>query len=150
MTFDIDGLLDLWTRRHASTAEAVDAFRRFYTDPVVVNGASLTAEDLVERAVALQGAFEDVHREVLEVCDAGAQVAVAFRLAGRHVGPFGTSAGVLEATGRHLALRVIDILTLTEGRISAITMVADELGALAPLDAAVLLQPAGPFPQSAP
>jgi ketosteroid isomerase-like protein len=149
MSFDTEGLLDLWTRRHPSPTEAADAFRQLYTDPVRVNGAMLTADDLVQRAVSLQDALDDVHREVLEVCDAGSQVAIAFRLSGRHVGPLGTSAGVLAPTGQHLSLRVIDILTLTDGRISAITMVADELGALAPVHAVALVQPAHAAPQFA-
>jgi hypothetical protein len=33
------------------------------------------------------------------------------------------------------------VLTLTDGRISGITMVADELGALAPLHLAALVEP---------
>jgi len=138
MTFDITGLLDLWTRPHDDIDAGARAFRRFYTAPVTVNGSTLTAEDLVRRAIALQGAFDGVRRDVLDVCDAGTSVAVAFRLVGRHVGPLSTSAGVLPATGQEISLRVIDILTLTDGRISSITMVADELGALAPLKLAAL------------
>jgi predicted ester cyclase len=138
MTFDPTALLDLWTRPRPDIAKAVEDFRRVYTDPVTVNGSALTAEDLVQRAIALQGAFADVHREILQVCDAGTSVALAFRLEGRHVGPLSTSAGVLPASGQRISLRVIDILTVTEGRISSIIMVADELGALAPLQLAAL------------
>ena len=139
MTYDITALLDLWTRPHHDRVEAEQAFRQLYTDPVVVNGSALTASQLVQRAVALQGALDQVHREVLDVCDTGTKVAVAFRLEGRHIGPLSTSAGVLGPTGQRLSLRVIDILTLTDGRISSITMVADELGALAPINAAALV-----------
>jgi len=139
VSFDVDALLDLWTRSRNDPTEAVAAFRQLYTDPVEVNGVPVTAEGLVQRAVALQHAFAEVHREVLQVCDAGATVAVAFRLRGRHVGPLGTSAGVLSPTGEQISLRIIDILTLTDGRISSITMVADELGALAPLHLAALV-----------
>ena len=138
MKYDITALLDLWTRPHHNRVEAEQAFRQLYTDPVVVNGSPLTASQLVQRAKALQGALDQVHREVLDVCDTGAKVAVAFRLEGQHVGPLITSAGVLSPTGQRLSLRVIDILTLTDGRISSITMVADELGALAPINAAAL------------
>ena len=140
MSFDVSALLDLWTRPHPDPAAGVDAFRQLYTDPVRVNGADLTCAELLQRAYALQGALADVERTVLEVCDAGDQVAVAFRLSGRHVGPLGTSAGMLAAIGSMISLRVIDVLTLTDGRISAITMVADELGALAPIGAAGLLR----------
>jgi len=139
MAFDIEALLDLWTQVSADPAEAADAFRTLYTDPVVVNGATLTAAEMVTRAHALQQTFSAMRREVLDVCDAGDKVAVAFRLSGRQVGPLSTAAGVLPPTGRDIALRVIDILTLTDGRISEITMVADELGALAAVGAARLV-----------
>jgi hypothetical protein len=139
MSLDITALLDLWTQPHRDRAQAVSAFRELYTDPVRVNGAELTCDDLVQRAWNLQAALADVQREVLDVCDAGEKVAIAFRLTGRHIGPLATSAGTLPAMGERIALRVIDILSLTEGRIAAITMVADEFGALAPINAAVLV-----------
>ena len=120
---------------------AVEAFRQLYTDPVEVNGRTLTAHDLVQRAANLQQALEEVEREILEVCDAGPKVAIAFRLAGRHVGPLNTAAGVLAPTGRHFSMRVIDILTLTDGRISNLIMVGDEFGALIAMNAAALVQP---------
>lgn len=139
MSFGIHALLDLWTLPPADDPEAVEAFRRLYADPVPVNGTALSAADLVERARSLRQAFDHVHREVLEVCDAGAKVAVAFRLEGRHVGPLATSAGILQPTGKWLSLRVIDVLSISDGKISAVTMVADELGALAAVDAAALV-----------
>jgi ketosteroid isomerase-like protein len=138
MAFDIDGLMDLWTQPTVDTADAVRAFQKLYHDPVVVNGAPISAEDLVGRARALQSTFETMHREVLEVCDAGSKVAVAFRLGGRQVGPFRTSIGMLQPTGQEIWLRVIDILTLVDGRISEIVMVADELGTLAAVGAVAL------------
>jgi predicted ester cyclase len=79
----------------------------------------------------MQGALERPEREVLAVVDAGVSVAVAFRLAGRQVGPLDTSVGRLPPTGQRIDLRIIDILTLTDGRISGIWMVADWLTALA-------------------
>jgi hypothetical protein len=66
----------------------------------------------------------------------------------RQVGKLATSAGPLPPTGRVVDLRVIDVLTITEGRISAIWMVADELAALA-AGGAVRLSPDG-SPQSSP
>ena len=111
-----------------------------YTDPVTVNGRSLTAADLVDRARAMQGVFEAPERRVLdvvegEVADGVCKVALAFRLGGRQVGTLNTAAGPLPPTGERLELRVIDVLTLTGGRISEIWMVADELGALAAVGA---------------
>jgi len=131
MAFDVDRLLQLWTDPLPDDDEqAAEAFRGLYTDPVTVNGAALTAADLVTRARALQGTFAEPEREVLDVVEADGKVAVAFRLAGRQVGPLATAAGPLAPTGQRLELRAIDVLTLTGGRISGIVMVADELGAL--------------------
>jgi hypothetical protein len=136
MAFDVDRLLRLWTDPLPDDdAAAAAAFRELYTDPVRVNGADLAVADLVARGRAVQEVFEAPEREVLEVVEGDGKVAVAFRLGGRQVGPLGTAAGPLPPTGQHLQLRVIDILTLTDGRISAITMVADELGALAAVGA---------------
>ena len=39
---------------------AAEAFRRLYTDPVQVNGAAVTVDQLVQRAVALRGALDSV------------------------------------------------------------------------------------------
>jgi predicted ester cyclase len=139
MAFDVDRLLRLWTEPLPAGAAAEEAFRAVYTDPVTVNGAALTAADLVARARALQAAFADAQREVVSVVEDGDRVAVAFRMGGRQVGPLGTSAGPLPPTGRHVELRVIDVLTLTGGRISEIWMVADELGALAAVGAVALV-----------
>ena len=138
MDLDIDQLLALWSEPHPDATTAARAFARLYTDPVRVNGSPLTIPDLVARAEALHAALPDVRREVLDVCRTGDKVAVAFRLTGRQVGPLATAAGTLPATGRELGLRVIDLLTLTDGRISSVWMVADELGALAAIDAVAL------------
>jgi predicted ester cyclase len=142
MAFDVDRLLGLWSDPPPDDAAAAAAFRELYTDPVSVNGSPVTAAGLVARARALQGVFDGVDRQVLDVVDTGGKVAVAFRLSGRQVGTLSTSAGPVPPTGRPVALRVIDVLTLTDGRISDIWMVADELGALVALDAVRLV--AGP------
>ncbi len=138
MAFDVDRLLDLWTQPPTVTADAVQAFRELYHDPVLVNGSPIPAEDLVARARVLKAAFENLQREVLDVCDAGSKVAVAFRLGGRQVGPLNTSVGVLEPAGQDISLRAIDILTIVDGRIASIVMVADELSVLAAAGAVTL------------
>jgi len=139
MAFDVDRLLRLWTDPLPGGPAAEEAFRAVYTDPVTVNGVALTAADLVARARALQAAFADAQREVVSIVEDGDRVAVAFRMGGRQVGPLGTSAGPLPPTGRHVELRVFDVMTLTDGRISEIWMVADELGALAAVGAVALV-----------
>jgi len=117
---------------------AEDAFRTLYTDPVVVNGVPLTAADLVNRARAMQDVFESIESEVLDLVESDGKVAVAFRLGGRQVGPLSTAAGVVAPSDQLVTMRIIDILTLTDGLISNIWMVADELGALVSIDAVAL------------
>jgi hypothetical protein len=134
--FDIGRLLRLWTDPlPADAAAAAAAFREVYADPVTVNGAPLTAADLVGRARVLQAAFDRPASEVLAVADAGAAVAVAFRLSGRQVGPVDTSAGRLPASGRSIRVDVIDLLTLSGGLVTEIRMVADWLPTLVAADA---------------
>lgn len=143
MAFDVERLLRLWTDPLPDDdAAAQAAFRELYTDPVTVNGARLSAGDLVARARAVQGVFEAPEWEVIDVVEGNGRVAIAFRMGGRQVGTWNTAAGPLPPTGQQLQLRVIDVLTLTGGRISAIWMVADELGALAAVGA-VRLSPGG-------
>jgi predicted ester cyclase len=139
MAFDVDRLLRLWTEPLPGGPAAEEAFRAVYTDPVTVNGSALTAADLVARARAVQATFEGMERQVVSVVEDGDRVAVAFRMGGRQVGPLGTAAGPLPPTGRHVELRVVDVLTFTGGRISDVWMVADELGALAAVGAVRLV-----------
>ena len=141
MAFDVERLLRLWTHPLPEDDEAAAAsFRELYTDPVTINGNALTVPDLVARARRAQQALAEPEREVLAVVDAGDTVAVAFRLAGRQVGPLDTPAGPVPATGRRIDVRVIDVLTLADGRIASIWMVADWLSALAAVDALTVAQ----------
>jgi predicted ester cyclase len=141
MPFDVERLLRLWTDVPRDDEAATAAFRELYADPVVINGAPVDVAGLVVRARAIGAAFDGLERDLLDVVDDGAKTAVAFRLRGRQVGPWGTTAGPLPATGQLLELRVIDILTITDGRISSIWMVADELGTLVAADAVRLSTP---------
>ena len=143
MAFDVERLLRLWSDSLPEDDDgAADAFRELYTDPVTVNGTPIGMADLVDRARAVQHTFDPVRREVLSVVEEGDRVAVAFRMGGRQVGTWTTSAGPVPATGREFWLRVIDVLTLADGRITDIVMVADELGVLVALDAVRLRSPA--------
>ncbi len=143
--FDVERLLRLWTDPlPEDDGLAAESFRALYVDPVRVNGAPLTAVDLVARARRMQAALEEPEREVLAVADAGTAVAVVFRLAGRQVGPLDTPAGALPPTGSRIDLRVIDVLTVTDGRVSAIWMAADWLPVLAA--AGLLRMPDEPGP----
>ncbi|NJP89345.1 ester cyclase [Nonomuraea sp. FMUSA5-5] len=142
MAIDVEALLRLWTHPLPPDDEAAAAaFRAYYTDPVLVNGSPMPASELVSRARAVQAMFEDVRQELLEVFQTPDKLVLVARSRGKHVGPMATSAGLLKPTGRFLDLRVIDVMTLTDGRISAVWMTADELGALKSIDAVTLTQP---------
>ena len=53
-------------------------------------------------------------------------------------GPLPTSIGAVPASGTDVSIRGMDVLTFTDGRISAITVVSDELGTLARMGAVTL------------
>jgi SnoaL-like polyketide cyclase len=57
---------------------------------------------------------------------------------GRHVGPYVSPLGLVAPTRRDIEVRTIDVLTVTEGVISAIWVVSDDLGLLRQLDAVKL------------
>jgi ketosteroid isomerase-like protein len=142
VAFDVERLLRLWSDPlPVDDRAAAAAFQELYADPVTVNGTPMSSADLVDRARAVQHVFAPVRREVLSVVEQEDRVAVAFRMGGRQVGTWTTSAGPVPATGRELWLRVIDVLTVVDGRVTDIVMVADELGALVGLDAVRLRTP---------
>ena len=129
----------LWSRPlPGDDTAALAEFGALYTDPVDVNGTSVSLTDMLARARAIQSAFSGLERVVLEQVEAPGKVVVAFRLVGTHTGPLPTALGVVPATGGPVDLRVIDVLTLTDGRISGIVMAGDELGNLVRLGVVAL------------
>jgi hypothetical protein len=138
MTDLVDRVMALWQRLPEDDGAARAAFAEVYAEHVVVNGAGVTLDELLARARALQAALTDVHHELLERVEAGDKLVVAFKLYGRHTGPLGTAIGPVPATGRDVWIQGMDVLTLTDGRITGITVLADELGLLARLDAVTL------------
>ena len=132
---DTDRLMGLWATPPADDDAALAGIRALYTDPVQINGTMMTALDLLARVRGMQRAYSGLRHELVERVDAPGRLVIAFRLRGTHTGPLATPFGELAATGRPFEVRVIDILTLADGRVSAVTMVADELGQLAGLGA---------------
>ena len=132
---DTDRLMGLWATPPADDAAALAGIRALYTDPVQINGTMMTALDLLARVRGMERAYSGLRHELVERVDAPGRLVIAFRLRGNHTGPLATPFGELAATGRPFEVRVIDILTVTDGRVSAVTMVADELGQLAGLGA---------------
>jgi|1186.fasta_scaffold05028_2 hypothetical protein len=109
---------------------AITAFRELYADPVRINGVDMTVEQLAERARRTSAALAGRSTQLLSQVSNGDRTAVAFRMTGRHVGPLDTPLGLAAATGEVLTVDVIDLLLVTDGRISEIFMTADYLGAL--------------------
>jgi hypothetical protein len=143
MAFDVDRLLRLRLEPLPDDA-AEAAFRELYNDPVSINGEPIGILELVARAKALQAAIEWPNLRVFSVVDGGAKKTVVYRLQGRQVGPLETSIGLVPPTGRVVELRTIEVFTLVGGRVREIWTVANELGALAAVDAVWL--PAGGVP----
>jgi predicted ester cyclase len=124
---DVDRLTRLWTVPPAQRDGAMSDFAQFYADTVHVNGIALPLAALVDRARAIHAAFSHHHITVVDRVVSGDKVAVAFRHRARHDGPWATSAGVVPATGKEVHGLGIDILTVRDGRIEQIWVVADEL-----------------------
>jgi SnoaL-like polyketide cyclase len=138
MTLDLDRLLRLWLEPIGDTAAAEAAFREVYADPVMVNGTALTVAGLVERARALQAAYEDLQIELVDRVETQDRVVIGFRMQGRQVGPLPTPLGTVAPTGRAVATRVTDILTVAGGLVTDIWVVSDDLGTLMQLGAVAL------------
>lgn len=131
----IERLLALWNEPPPAGEAGHAAFLELYTDPVRLNGADVSIDDMVARARALAATLSGRRTELLSQVEAGDQLAVAFRIHARHVGSLSTPLGEVPATGRDVTVQVIDILTLQDGRIREIWMVADTFGQLLQLDA---------------
>jgi ketosteroid isomerase-like protein len=133
-------LLRLWTEPVPAPSEALAAFRELYTDPVSVNGIDVPVTALVERARAFQRAFADLRLELIDRFETPERLVIVFRQRGRHVGPLELPLGEIEATGRDVDVRTIDVLSLRDGRISAVHVVPDNLGLAMQLGAVRLVQ----------
>jgi predicted ester cyclase len=130
-------LLDLWAAPIADPADALEQFGAVYTDPVTINGTALPLTALVERAAATHAALERTGVEVLEIVAQGDRVVVAFAMSARHIGTWPSALGGVPATGRTVTVRTIDVLTVTEGRVSGIWVVSDESGMLSQMGASL-------------
>ena len=134
----LERLLRLWTQPVGDHAEAEAAFGRVYADPVVVNGATTTVAELVDRARSLQQSFDRLSMQILEQVETPNRVVIAFMMRGRQVGTYVSPLGSVPPTGRDVHVRTIDVLVIEGGLVSAIWVVADDLGLLTQLDAVSL------------
>jgi ketosteroid isomerase-like protein len=83
----------------------------------------------------LQRAFSDLEIEPIDQVESGDRFVLAFLQRGRHTGPLETPLGSVEASGRAFEIRVIDVLTIGNGHITAIEVVPDNLSLMMQLGA---------------
>lgn len=131
----VDRLLALWTEPVAEAPDALARFAEVYADPVVVNGTPMPLAALVERAGLVRRTYADLTMEEVHRLADGDRLVVAFVMLGRHAGPLTTLLGDVAPTGREVRIRVTDILTVVDGRVADIWMIADEVGLLHQLGA---------------
>jgi hypothetical protein len=72
---------------------------------------------------------------VVDRVETSNQIAIAFLMRGRHVGTYVSPLGSVAASGRDIEVRTIDILTVEDGLISTIWVIADDLRLLIQLGA---------------
>ena len=130
MNPDFEDLIALWTRPLPEGDGALEAFAKTYTDPVVVNGVSMSLVNLVDRARATQRVFTEMEAQLLARSDTPTHTTIVFRMRGKHIGPWLTPVGEIAPTGKVVERQVIDLLRLENGLIREVWMVSDELGAL--------------------
>jgi predicted ester cyclase len=126
----LDRVLPLWIDPLDERADPVADFRTCYADPVTVNGEPAGTADLVARVRALQRAFTDRSTEIVHRVETPQRLVLGFVMHVVHTGPLVTPLGTVEATGRRLAVRATDILTVREDRIVDIWVISDEVGLL--------------------
>ena len=139
----LERLLPLWTEPVDGRGDPEAAFGEVYADPLLVNGTEMSLTALVARARSLQQAFDQLGMDILDTVETSDRVVVAFEMRGRHVGRYASPLGTVAPTGRDIAVRTIDVLTITGGLVTAIWVVADDLGLLRQLDVARLTTNAG-------
>ena len=140
MTSLLERLMDLWASPPDDRDDPVADFREVYFDPVTVNGDPFAVADLVARAGAVHRSYADLRMEVVHRLETPDRIVIGFWMRGRHVGPLSTPLGVVAPTGRVVANRVTDILTVRDDRVTDIWVISDDLALLRQLDAVSLVQ----------
>jgi SnoaL-like polyketide cyclase len=88
----------------------------------------------------LQRAFSDLQIEPIEQIEIADRFVLVFFQRGRQAGPFETPLGSIPSSRRTFEIRVIDVLTISDGRISAIEVVPDNLSLMMQLGAVRLAE----------
>jgi predicted ester cyclase len=128
---DLATVMSLWEVPPDARPDALADFAAWYGDPVVINDAPVPLSVLVDRARDLHRAFSEQRTELLEVVREGRHLAFAFRRTALHTGTWPTPLGDVAPTGERVVLHGMDILTIEDGRIAEIRVLADDLVVLA-------------------
>jgi len=116
-----DGLPGALTRMVALwNGDPVDPNDIFVRGCVMNGGATYDPEDVLPWIQALRTAFADLVFEVVDHVQAGARHAVCFRAHGTHTGPFATSIGIAQPTGKPIEAHGIEIFDLHSDRVVAV------------------------------
>jgi ketosteroid isomerase-like protein len=104
------GVQDLAAWRDAFTEDGV------FND--IAGGASYTGDRLGDVVTYMTNLYPDVHRELLRVHEAGANlVVVELLIQGTFLGPFQTPAGPVAPTGTKVSIPTADFFYLRDGKI---------------------------------
>ncbi|CAO5251296.1 ester cyclase [Frankia sp. AgKG'84/4] len=131
----VRNLLELWFTPPTGATDLDFGFRRIFADPVRVNGTPIPVAALADQVRGLHTAYEGLVAEVSLQVPTARGVALAFEMRGLHVGPLPTPIGTLQATGRMVRVPTMEVLTIEDGRITALHVIADELVLLRDLGA---------------
>ena len=88
---------------------------------------------------AFSARFADLRMELIDEVETPERIVIVFLQRGRHVGALETPLGVVAPTGREIEVRVIDVLSVKDDRITAIQVVPDNLGLAMQLGAVQLV-----------
>ena len=117
--------MGLWAEPPADDAAALATLRALYTDPVQINGTTMTARELLARVRATQRAYSGLRHELVDRVDAPGEARHRLPPARHaHRPALRRRSASWPPPGALCTVRVIDVLALTDGRISAVTMVA--------------------------
>ena len=104
-----------WTARAPDAVAAAFAEGGSYTGPTVT-GPPLTGTAITEHARALLTAFPDLSFEILDGQPADGRVITQWLMRGTKTGPWNWQ----PPTGRPVAMRGVDVVTVTAGKITSV------------------------------
>src|SRR5512133_3728129 len=112
---------------------------QYFAEDVTLTGAEFMVlegrDAVIQHFRQSDSALSDSSLKVVDILTSEAKVGVAFVLTGTHTGPFdlGPSRGVVPPSGKQLAVPVFWIMTIRDGKITAVVHYWDMFGLLTQL-----------------